>query len=178
MFIDQITRTAAIRNLVAMAVLLIAFNGPLSRPVHACTAFIMDTPDGTILATNLDYFVSADGVVVVNRRGITKANDRDGIDGKREKWVSKYGSVTFNIAGVGYVWGGMNEAGLVVTMQEEMSSEYPQPDKRTPFDPAVWFQYLLDNCATVEEAIAAHQSVRMETNYPRPSILCSPTQRA
>lgn len=168
MTIQQITRTTAVRILMAVAVGLIGLLGPLASPASACTAFIQETPEGTVVATNLDFLVPADGMVVVNRRGISKQNDRTGIDGNRIKWVSKYGSVTFNLVGVGYVWGGMNEAGLVVTMQEEMSAEYPQPDKRPPFDPSVWFQYILDNYATVEEAIAATHSVRMESAYPRP----------
>ncbi|MCP4677555.1 MAG: linear amide C-N hydrolase [Deltaproteobacteria bacterium] len=136
---------------------------------RACTSFCQETPHGPVMAANLDLLVPADGLVFVNRRGIAKENFREGIDGRKRKWTSLYGSVTFNVAGRGFAWSGMNEVGLVVSSAEDRSSEYPEPDNRAPFDLGSWIQYVLDNFATVQEAILVDDSVRPVTDGDSPS---------
>lgn len=76
--------------------------GPFLNTGIACTSFVQETHQGTVLAANLDLGVPADGTVVINRRGVAKENFRKGIDGKTMKWVSKYGSISFNTAGRGF----------------------------------------------------------------------------
>lgn len=70
------------------------------------------------------------------------------------KWTSKYGSVV----AAGYDLGtadGMNEKGLVANLLFLVESEYTRPnDTRPVMGLAFWAQYVLDNFATVDEAIA------------------------
>jgi choloylglycine hydrolase len=128
----------------------------------ACTSFVMDTPGGPVFGTNLDLFIPGDGLVLVNPRGLEKANYRTEADGERFRWTSEYGSVTFTLAGNGFAWGGMNEAGLTVSSMELASGEYPSPDGRPALYDGGWTQYILDTCGTVDEAAASlsHVTVR------------------
>jgi choloylglycine hydrolase len=84
-------------------------------------------------------------------RGMTRGGD---MGEKSLKWTSKYGSVIAS----GYESGtadGMNEKGLVANMLYLTESEYPPDDKRPTLVTGAWTQYVLDNFATVEEAVAA-----------------------
>lgn len=71
------------------------------------------------------------------------------------KWTSKYGSVIasgFDIAATD----GMNEKGFVANVLWLVESEYPNYEKDKPaMSLAVWAQYMLDNFATVDEAVVA-----------------------
>jgi len=130
-------------------------------PIHACTSFCMETPDGPVFGTNLDLTISGDGLVFVNQRGIAKAGWQESTTGEIARWTSEYGSVTFNLAGREFAWGGMNEAGLTVSSMELVAGDYPEPDERPPVAIALWVQYVLDTCATVREVIGVDSLVRV-----------------
>lgn len=154
----------------AMAMVVLALLTWLTpTEAGACTSFVQETPDGPVFGVNLDLLVPADGLLVINRRGIAKENFRKDIHGKTTKWVSQYGSVTFNVAGRGFVWGGMNESGLVLSMLEDMASELPEPDGRAPFDLGSWAQYVMDTCATVNDVIRVDAVIRPEADNDRPN---------
>lgn len=129
----------------------------------ACTSFCFDTPDGPIFASNLDLN-TGDGHLFVNQRGIAKEGYRESVKGETAQWVSSYGSVTFNLVGRELPWGGMNEAGLVVTTMQLNASQCPGPDDRLPLSEGGLVQYLLDNCGSVQEAIQAAAVVRLAQN--------------
>ncbi len=131
-------------------------------PTHACTSFCMNTPDGPIYGTNLDLFIPGDGLVLVNRRGIAKESWRTGTTGERVRWTSEYGSVTFSLVGREYAWGGMNEAGLVMSSMELRAGEYPGPDERPPLYDGRWCQYMLDTCSGVDEVVASSSAIRVQ----------------
>ncbi|MFT3824902.1 MAG: linear amide C-N hydrolase [Chitinophagaceae bacterium] len=69
------------------------------------------------------------------------------------KWKSKYGSViaaAYDISSTD----GMNEKGLVANLLWLVESEYPKWDqKKAGLSIAAWVQYILDNYATVDEAV-------------------------
>ena len=131
---------------------------------QACTTFCLDTPSGPVVGSNLDLFIPGDGLVFINQRGIAKKGFNT--TGERAKWVSKFGSVTFNLAGREFAFGGMNEAGLVVGGMELLASELPEADKRPPLTIGTWVQYVLDNCGSVQEAILVDELVRIEDQAP------------
>lgn len=75
--------------------------------------------------------------------------------GPHLSWTSKYGS----IAAVSYDIGsseGMNEKGLVANLLYLTESQYTRPggDNRPAMGMSIWCQYVLDNFATVSEAVA------------------------
>jgi choloylglycine hydrolase len=73
------------------------------------------------------------------------------------KWTAKYGSVI----ATGYdvsTTDGVNEAGLAANLLWLVESEYPKFNQSKPgLTIAAWAQYVLDNFATVREAVSALQ---------------------
>lgn len=83
-----------------------------------------------------------------------KGMNRNGQAGENSlTWTSKYGSVVtsaFEIASTD----GMNEKGLVANLLWLPETQYPVRDKNKPgMAITVWVQYMLDNFASVEEAV-------------------------
>jgi penicillin V acylase-like amidase (Ntn superfamily) len=82
-------------------------------------------------------------------------------------WVSRYGSVV----ATGYDAGsadGMNEKGLVANLLYLAESDYGQPDpKRPALSISTWAQYVLDQFATVGEAVSQLKE--------EPFQICAPT---
>ncbi|OTG81621.1 linear amide C-N hydrolase [Acinetobacter sp. ANC 4648] len=82
---------------------------------------------------------------------------RTGLAGPNSiQWTSKYGSVV----ATGYdvsTTDGVNEKGLVANLLWLVESEYPDAknNKKPPLSISLWAQYVLDNYATVDEAIKA-----------------------
>lgn len=75
-------------------------------------------------------------------------------------WTSKHGSVIASAYESGTV-DGMNEKGLVTNIHYLAESEYsPEGDTRPALVISTWAQYMLDNFATVEEAVADARSER------------------
>lgn len=132
----------------------------------ACTNFCMDTPNGPVFGCNLDLFIPGDGLVFINRRHIVKKGFDPGTTGKIAEWTSKYGSVTFNLGGREWAFGGMNEAGLVLGTMEVLTSKFPEPDERPPLPIGPWAQYILDTCGSIEDVIETVKKVRIEDPAP------------
>lgn len=81
--------------------------------------------------------------------------ERNGIAGPNSlKWKSKYGSVIAS----GYdisTTDGVNEKGLVANLLWLAESKYPSLDDKQPaLSISLWAQYVLDNYASVEEAVS------------------------
>ena len=144
----------------AGALLLAILAGPAAGRLEACTAFFHEAPGGPIYGVNLDFLIPTEGLILVNRRGVTKTHISRGEGLGPFPWTSEYGSVTFNIAGREFAWGGMNEAGLVVTGLELRTGKYPKPDGRPAFDVGSYVQYLIDTCGSVEDVIKAQEEIR------------------
>jgi len=130
---------------------------------RACTAFLQD---GVLLAgKNLDWPLDQ-GLLIVNKKGVSK---RAMVLDPRERtaeWVSKYGSVTFNQYGREMPMGGMNEAGLVVESLMLFNTRNPPPDERPGL--IAWAQYQLDNSRTVAEVVATDAKIRISPTMPMP----------
>lgn len=130
---------------------------------RACTAFLQD---GVLLAgKNLDWSLD-EGLLIVNKKGLSK---RAMVLDPREKtaqWVSRYGSVTFNQYGREMPSGGMNEVGLVVESLWLDNTRGPAPDERPGL--IAWAQYQLDNCRTVAEVAATDAKIRISPTMPFP----------
>jgi choloylglycine hydrolase len=101
-----------------------------------------------------------EGMLFVNKRGVTKTGWEAGTTGKYARWTAEYGSVTFNEAGPQFAWAGMNEAGLTISTMASPATE-PAPDERPPMTSVFWKQYQLDTCATLEEVMANDSRVRI-----------------
>jgi penicillin V acylase-like amidase (Ntn superfamily) len=136
---------------------LTLFGAIAARP---CTTFVLECTNGLYFGRNLDWF-SEDALVIVNPRGVQKTA-LVAPPNAPAKWVSKYGSLTFNSAGWDLPTGGMNETGLVVENMWLEQTQAPSPDARPALNSLQWIQYQLDTCRTVVEVIASDKKVRLD----------------
>lgn len=125
---------------------------------HACTTAGFESASGKCFAQNYDWMVDS-GLVMVNKRGVGKQGFRSP---NPAKWVSKYGSVTFNQYGADLPTGGMNEKGLAYGIMWLEETRYEPADDRASLSVLQWAQYQLDNCATVAEVREQVARVRVE----------------
>ncbi len=126
----------------------------------ACTTFCLKNKGEILFGKNYDWMVG-DGLVFVNKRGVSKSASLEGTNPAR--WVSRYGSVTFNQYGRENPSGGLNEAGLVIELMWLDETQYPAEDSRPALDVLEWIQYQLDTSATVAEVIANSEKVRISS---------------
>jgi len=136
---------------VALVALTLSFG--IMQQADACTRAVYLGPDGTIVtARSMDWAEPTGTDLWAFPRGM----QRDGAAGPTSmKWTSKYGSVISSFYGVSSV-DGMNEKGLVANVLYLTESEYGKPDGKKPtMSIAAWAQYVLDNYASVTEAVEA-----------------------
>jgi choloylglycine hydrolase len=122
-----------------------------SRPAAACTRVLYTAPDGTVITgRSMDWAEDMRSNLWAFPRGI----ERDGGGGARTpRWRSRFGSVVVS----GYDLGsaeGMNEKGLVTNLLYLAESDYGKPDGKPVLSISLWAQYVLDQFATVAEAVA------------------------
>ena len=130
---------------------------------RACTSFCLDNGGYCVFGANQDNPIDA-GMVTVKRRQVLKTAWEPSTTGEYARWISRYGSVTFDYAGYQMAWAGMNEAGLMMSTMALMKTRNPAPDARPPLQSPLWMQYLLDSYSTVQEVIASDALVRPKDN--------------
>jgi choloylglycine hydrolase len=130
----------------------------------ACTSFCFQHDGHWIFGKNLDW-MTEEGMVVVNKRNVSKMSYAEV---HPARWVSEYGSVTFNQYGRELPMGGMNEAGLVIENMWLSDTEYPPEDHRAALPELQWIQYQLDTAASVEEVITSDRTVRIRRENSHP----------
>src|ERR1051325_5244663 len=149
------------RRILALAILL------GSLPAFACTTFVLEGGNRIYLGRNLDWDWE-DGIVVVNQRNVQKRAFV--MSTNAVKWISKFGSVTFDQFGRELPFGGMNEAGLVVENMWLDETQYPKTDARPEINMLQWIQYQLDNFSTVQQVIESDKKIRLENTPVRARI--------
>ncbi|WWW34883.1 linear amide C-N hydrolase [Stenotrophomonas rhizophila] len=137
----------------ACAVLLATAVGGAVAPASACTRVVyLGENQDVITARSMDWQSDIATNLWVLPRGIAR-NGQAGSDSIH--WKAKYGSVVasgFDIS----TTDGLNEAGLSANLLWLVESEYPAQRGRKPgLAISLWAQYMLDNFATVAEAVAA-----------------------
>ncbi len=154
--------------------MVIFFTFSLCNDLYSCTRVVYQGPNGTILtARSMDWKEDMMTNLWIFPRGM----ERNGEVGPNSlKWKSKYGSViasAYDIASTD----GMNEKGLVANLLWLAESQYPQWDQTTPgLSIAAWVQYVLDNYATVEEAVGdlrQEKFIVITANSPGTSTLAT-----
>ena len=120
--------------------------------VEACTRALFVSKDGTVIVgRSMDWGEDMSSNMWVLPRGMK----RDGRGGKDTiSWESKYGSLIVTAYDIGTAEG-MNEKGLVVNELALVESNYGKPAEGAKvISLSTWPQYVLDNFATVAEAVA------------------------
>lgn len=118
---------------------------------EACTRVLYTGADDVVLTgRSMDWSEDMHSNLWVFPRGM----QRDGASGTRSlTWKSKYGSLIASCYEAGTAEG-INEKGLVANLLYLVESDYGNPIANKPvISAAVWAQYVLDNFATVAEAV-------------------------
>lgn len=123
----------------------------------ACSRVLHVSQDGKQVVTgrNMDWFEDLESNLWLFPRGMEK----NGAAGENSaKWVSKYGSVIMAAFDMGTT-DGLNEKGLMVNLLYLAETDFGKRDVSRPgVSWSAFTQYLLDNYATVSEAVEAMQS--------------------
>jgi penicillin V acylase-like amidase (Ntn superfamily) len=130
-----------------------------SSIVFPCTSFVLINSGNLLLGHNLDWHIGI-GLLMTNNRNVGKTALMDSSE-IPAKWVSRFGSITFNQVGRDLPYGGMNEKGLVVEQMTLDQTEYPGRDSRQAISACQWIQYQLDNCSAIQEVIDTDKAIRI-----------------
>ena len=117
----------------------------------ACTRVVYEGPDGMIATgRTMDWKEDPQTNLYIFPRGM----ERKGAESAATiQWTSKYGSVVAAGYDIG-ICDGINEKGLVANLLFLPESVYEtENDVRPVMGLSIWTQYVLDNFATVEEAV-------------------------
>lgn len=142
----------------------------LQSPALACSRMLWnENPDQMVVGRTMDWGSSLDDNLYIIPRGLTV---HGGTETTPLTWTVKYGSVTSSISQWLQKQGaftvndgaadGINEKGFAAHFLYLSGSQY---EERDPARPGVstlrWVRYLLDNFATVEEALAGMDRVQI-----------------
>jgi penicillin V acylase-like amidase (Ntn superfamily) len=116
-----------------------------------CTRVVYQGPNGTVItARSMDWKDEIPANIWIFPRGLKRNGE---VGANAVTWTSKYGSLVtsaFDISSAD----GMNEKGLVANLLWLAESVYPEYDgKAKGLSIAAWVQFVLDNFATVSEAV-------------------------
>lgn len=123
----------------------------VSTVAEACTRFVyLGSGDQVITGRSMDWKTDVGTNLWVFPRGMKRSGEAGP---NSVEWTAKYGSVIASGYDVSTT-DGMNEAGLVANVLWLVESSYPAYDGKGPgLTIAAWAQYVLDNFATVQEAV-------------------------
>ena len=155
-------RSKHLRNILLVVLFSTILMPLMMQKAFACTRAVYFGKEGqTVTGRTMDWVEDMQTSLWIFPRGMSRGSDM----GKNAlKWTSKYGSVIAS----GYECGsadGMNEKGLVANTLYLAESEYPPADNKPTLVTGAWIQYVLDNFATVGEAVTelAQEKFRVVT---------------
>ncbi|WP_353129922.1 linear amide C-N hydrolase [Parapedobacter pyrenivorans] len=127
----------------------------MSQKVDACTRVVYKGSGNTVItARSMDWKDEIDANIWIFPRGLERSGN---VGDNSVIWTSKYGSVITSAWDIATT-DGINEKGLVANVLWLVESEYPKFDpkgSKPGITIAAWAQYVLDNYATVKEAVDA-----------------------
>lgn len=153
------------KNITGLALLLAAVSLGSVQSVDACTRAVYIGPDQMVITgRTMDWKEDIQSNLYVFPRGIQRTGHNKE---KTLNWTSKYGS----LVATGYDIGtcdGMNEKGLVASLLFLPETVYSLPgDTRPVMGISIWTQYVLDNFATVREAVDELRKETFRIDAPR-----------
>lgn len=129
------------------------------RTADACTRVLSnDNKLAVLSARTMDWPQTTEPVLTIFPRGMKHDGANLGTEvvvrDNPKTWTSKYGSLVTTVYGVGTA-DGLNEKGLGVHALYLRATDFGPRDRRIPgIQAGLWSQYLLDNAANVNEALA------------------------
>lgn len=147
-----------------LAILVTACLSLWAEETEACTRVVYEGPEGMIATgRTMDWKEDPQTNLYIFPRGL----ERKGAESARTiKWTSKYGSVVAAGYDIG-ICDGINEKGLVANLLFLPESVYEtENDQRPVMGLSIWTQYVLDNFATVEEAVKELKNDKFKIDAP------------
>jgi len=136
---------------------IIVFGLLISNSLFACSSFVLSDSSNLLFGRNYD-FPFGKGFVTINKKGVNKQAIVNA-PFKPVRWISKYGSITFNQVGIDAPMDGMNEKGLVIAQMGLAASQYPKTNPENTINQLEWIQYQLDMSATLDEVIENNRNI-------------------
>lgn len=141
---------------------------------QACSRVVHTSTDRSFVVTgrNMDWFEDIDSNIWAFPRGLK----REGATAQNSaKWTAKYGSVIVAGFDVGTT-DGLNEEGLMVNMLYLGEADFGKRDAAKPgISWSAYAQYLLDNFATVAEAVEGSKDDHIQVvSSPLPGSVSKP----
>lgn len=117
-----------------------------------------------ISGRTMDWAESTEPMLYVFPPGLERNGGQVGpavvVNENPAKWTSKYGSVVVSAYGLASV-DGMNEKGFVMHLLFLTAADFgPRDRDKAGVQAGLWGQYLLDNAATVEEALKLMEGIQ------------------
>ena len=136
----------------ACATFLVGMMG-IQQDAEACTRFVYQGANNEIFTgRSMDYKIDTGTHLWMFPRGMQRNGE---VGAQSLEWTSRYGSVIASAYDIATT-DGMNEAGLVANLLWLAESEYPERNSGKPgLAISAWTQYMLDNFASVDEAVKA-----------------------
>ena len=127
---------------------------------EACTTLCFsDQNHERVFGKNFDWY-DYHGLAYVNKRNVQKTALLV-TPGLPLRWVSKFGSVTFNQYGIDFPMGGMNEAGLVVEIMNGPVGDIPTSANVQNVNELQLIQFLLDSFQSAAEIAPGMANLRV-----------------
>ncbi|ABD08192.1 penicillin V acylase precursor. Cysteine peptidase. MEROPS family C59 [Rhodopseudomonas palustris HaA2] len=142
------------RRFVTVSIAALLASGALLAPAaKACTRLVyLGAGDQVITARSMDWARDIGTNLWIFPRGIKRSGEAGP---NSAQWTARYGSVIASAYDIA-TSDGVNEAGLVANVLWLAESTYPKLDGGRPgLALSLWPQYVLDNFANVQEAVAA-----------------------
>jgi penicillin V acylase-like amidase (Ntn superfamily) len=145
-------KSAVVIPLIAAAAIFAA------QAADACSRILWNNNNfAVVVGRTMDWPESTEPKLVVFPRGIARDGGRIGteiiVKDNAAKWTSKYGSMVTSVYGIGSV-DGFNERGLGVHLLYLTATDFgPRDPKKPALHAGMWGQYMLDNAASVSEAL-------------------------
>ena len=149
---------------IILPLLCLAFVSFCDNDSEACTRVVYEGPDEmTVTGRTMDWKEDPQTNLYIFPRGI----ERKGAESAATiEWTSKYGSVVATGYDIG-ICDGMNEKGLVANLLFLPESVYEtENDSRPVMGLSIWTQYVLDNFATVDEAVKELKNDKFRIDAP------------
>jgi choloylglycine hydrolase len=131
----------------------------------ACSRMLWnDNGYAVMTSRTMDWPESTEPVLTLLPRGMERNGAMAGTEtivaDNPATWTSKYGSLVTTVYGVGTA-DGLNEKGLAVHMLYLRATDFgPRDPSKAGVQAGLWGQYVLDNAATVEEALKLLETVQ------------------
>ena len=151
---------------VTIALIVLIALIPSWQLAHACSRILWNQNKSFVLvARTMDWPESTQPILTVFPRGMARDGGRLGpvelIKENPARWTSKYGSIVTTVYGLGSA-DGFNERGLGGHMLFLTATDFgPRDPAKKGLHAGLWLQYLLDNAATVNEALALEDTIAL-----------------